>query len=83
MVGFKDFENAAVTIAGIELLHRIRKEPVRTGTSRRSRPSRVYYLERGADCLKRARRSSECLRLPAIGSRADLRSLAMPSDCYE
>jgi len=25
MVGFKDFKNAAVTIAGIELMHRIRK----------------------------------------------------------
>jgi len=25
MAGFKDFKNAAVTIAGIELMHRIRK----------------------------------------------------------
>ncbi len=25
MLGFKDFRNAAVTIAGIELMHRIRK----------------------------------------------------------
>ena len=25
MLGFKEFKNAAITIAGIELLHRIRK----------------------------------------------------------
>jgi len=25
MLGFKEFRNAAITIAGIELLHRIRK----------------------------------------------------------
>jgi hypothetical protein len=25
MIGFKDFKNAAITIAGIELMHRIRK----------------------------------------------------------
>ena len=25
MLGFKDFDHAAVTIAGVELLHRIRK----------------------------------------------------------
>ena len=26
MLGFKEFRNAAITIAGIELLHRIREE---------------------------------------------------------
>jgi transposase-like protein len=30
MLGFKKFENAAVTISGIELIHRIRKEQFNT-----------------------------------------------------
>ena len=70
MAGFKDFKNAAVTIAGIELMPPHPQGAVRTGTSGRSRSSRTCYLERGADCLKFARRSSECLHLPAIGTRA-------------
>ena len=31
MLGFKEFRNAAITIAGIELLHRIRKGQFRLG----------------------------------------------------
>jgi hypothetical protein len=31
MLGFKGFRNAAITIAGIELLHRIRKGQFRLG----------------------------------------------------
>jgi transposase-like protein len=31
MLGFKRFRNAAITIAGIELLHRIRKGQFRLG----------------------------------------------------
>jgi hypothetical protein len=31
MLGFKEFGNAAITIAGIELLHRIRKGQFRLG----------------------------------------------------
>jgi hypothetical protein len=48
MAGFKDFKNAAVTIAGIELMPPHPQGAVRTGTSGRSRPSRTCYLERGA-----------------------------------
>ena len=39
MLGFKGFRNAAITIAGIELLHRIPEGTVRTEKSGRSRPS--------------------------------------------
>ena len=38
MLGFKGFATAAITIAGIELMHRIRKGQFRTGTS--GRPAR-------------------------------------------
>ena len=31
MLGFKEFRNAAITIAGIELLHRVRKGQFRLG----------------------------------------------------
>ena len=37
MAGFKSFENAAVTIAGIELAHRIRKRQFDLGHGRRRR----------------------------------------------
>jgi transposase-like protein len=35
MAGFKSFANAAITIAGIELAHRIRKEQFSFGRGRR------------------------------------------------
>ncbi len=37
MAGFKSFANAAITIAGIELAHRIRKEQFSFGRGRRRR----------------------------------------------
>jgi transposase-like protein len=37
MAGFKSFENAAITIAGIELAHRIRKGQFSFGRGRRRR----------------------------------------------
>ena len=48
MLGFKGFRNTAITIAGIELLHRIPEGTVRTARFRRSRPNRTCSLERGA-----------------------------------
>src|ERR1700730_2578697 len=39
MLRFKAFRNAVITIAGIELLHRIPEGTIRTGTFRRSRSS--------------------------------------------
>ncbi len=35
MTGFKSFDNAAITIAGIELTHRIRKNQFSSGRGRR------------------------------------------------
>jgi transposase-like protein len=43
MLGFKGFRHAAITIAGIELMHRIRKGPIRTGPSGCSRPNRLLF----------------------------------------
>ena len=42
MLGFKQFKNAAITIAGIELMHRIRRD---SSTSRRAskRPLRRLF----------------------------------------
>jgi transposase-like protein len=37
MAGFKSFKNAAITIAGIELAHRIRKGQFSFGRGRRRR----------------------------------------------
>jgi hypothetical protein len=62
MIGFKDLKKAAITIAGIELMHRI--------PSGRSGPSRALCLERRADCLNSARRGRKCLCLPDICTRA-------------
>ena len=52
MLGFKRFKAAAITIAGIELPHRIRQGPVRPGSSWSPRPSRARGLERSAWSLK-------------------------------
>jgi transposase-like protein len=38
MLGFKVFDNAAITIAGVELQHRIRKGPVRARPPAHSGP---------------------------------------------
>src|SRR5512133_2826864 len=65
MLGFKRFRNAAITIAGIELMHCI-KRTVRTGTSGPSRRSCARSLERGAWGLTSARRSRERLLVLAI-----------------
>ena len=54
--GFKGFRHAAITIAGIELMHRIRKGPIRTGPSGCSRPNRACCLERRAGSLNSRRR---------------------------
>src|ERR1700729_1092928 len=56
MWGFKGFRHAAITIAGIELMHRIRKGPIRTGPSGCSRPNRACCLERRAGSLNSRRR---------------------------
>ena len=48
MLGFKGFRNAAITIAGIELMQRIRKGQLALRTSGRPRPSCACSLERGA-----------------------------------
>jgi hypothetical protein len=74
MLGFKEFSNAAITIAGIELMHRIRKGQFELGFGR-SRPSCACRLERGAWGLKSARRSRERLLVPAICTRATTRCL--------
>ena len=37
MAGFKSFDNAAITLAGIELAHRIRKNQFSFGRGRRRR----------------------------------------------
>jgi hypothetical protein len=71
MLGFKVFRNAAITIAGIELLHRIRKGQFalrRLGVQGRCTCS----LERGASGLNIAQRSNDCLLVPAICTRAPL-----------
>ena len=52
MLGLKRFRNAAITIAGIELMHRIRQGTVRATTSRPSRPNCACSLERSARGLK-------------------------------
>ena len=71
MAGFKDFKNAAVTIAGIELMPPHPQGAVRTGTSGRSRRSCTCSLVCGASDLKSARRSSKAyLLVPAICTRA-------------
>ena len=49
MLGFKDFERAAVTISGIELLHRIRKGQYAFAHSRQNH---VCHLECSALRLK-------------------------------
>jgi putative transposase len=41
MLGFKSFRSAAVTLAGIELMHMIRKGQLRT--TREVRPARQFY----------------------------------------
>jgi len=69
MLGFKGFSNAAITITGIELLHRIRT--VQTATSRRSRSSCTCSLERSASSLKLHVRSKDCLLVLVICTRAD------------
>src|SRR5205807_6211154 len=48
MLGFKDFRNAAITIAGIELMHRIRKRQFglgRLGVQGRAAPARLIADE--------------------------------------
>ena len=59
MLGFKVFRNAAITIAGIELMHRIRKGQFGLGRLGGPRRSCACSLERGARGLKSARRSRE------------------------
>ena len=56
MLGFKEFGNAAITIAGIELLHRIRKGQFGLGPPGRSRPACIRGLERRAWGLRSPRR---------------------------
>jgi hypothetical protein len=78
MLGFKQLRNAAITIAGIELLHRIREGQCGLKSTGRSRPSCTYDLERGASGVKSVRRSNECLLFRAICTRAVLgRALAV------
>ena len=50
MLGFKGFTTAAITIAGIELMHRIRKGRIRTGTS--GCPRSTLRLQCGMPCSK-------------------------------
>jgi transposase-like protein len=51
LLGFKVFDRAAVTIAGVELLHRIRKGQFNLGRLRAGGPSRARDLERSAFSL--------------------------------
>jgi transposase-like protein len=55
MLGFKEF-GTAITIAGIELLHRIRKGQFGLGPPGRSRPACIRGLERRAWGLRSPRR---------------------------
>jgi DDE domain len=48
MLGFKKFRRAATTIAGIELMHRIRKGQIQTRQASRQKQNRFRDLERSA-----------------------------------
>jgi transposase-like protein len=69
MPGLKRFRNAAITMAGIELMHRIRKGQFGLGRWA-FRAECAGRLERGAWGLKSARRSGKRLLMPAICTRA-------------
>ena len=56
MLGLKQFRNAAITIAGIELMHRIRKGQFGLRRLGASRPNCARSLERSAPGLKVVRR---------------------------
>jgi transposase-like protein len=44
MMGFKSFRNASITLAGIELAHRIRKRQFSFGPGRQRRPGSLKQL---------------------------------------
>ena len=52
MLGFKGFATAAIAIAGIEPMHRIRKGTIRTGTSGCPRSTCACSVECRAPSLK-------------------------------
>jgi DDE domain len=59
MIGFKRFTNAAITITGIELMHRIRKGQfalARLGVQGQAVPTNWSAV---TDCLKSARRKQD------------------------
>ena len=55
MLGFKRFENAAVTISGIELAEKIKKGPVQDRQARWLQSDHVRTVERGARRLTPSR----------------------------
>ena len=57
MLGFKQFRNAVITIAGIELMHRISEGTIRTAASCCSRRSCAYNLEGDTGSLRVVQRT--------------------------
>ena len=51
MLGLKHFRQAATTIAGIELMHRIRKGQFKLGETGRQGQHGSQDLERGSRCV--------------------------------
>jgi hypothetical protein len=70
MLGFKGLRNAAITIAGIELMHRIRKGQF--GLGHLGVQGRACSLERGCLGLEVSTPQRERLLVPAICTRARL-----------
>ena len=65
MLGFKHFRRAATTIAGIELMHRIRKGSVHTREAWHQEPNHSRDLECGSFHVIYLKRKSACsVRLP-------------------
>ena len=71
MLGFKGFATAAITIAGIELMHRIRKGTIRTGTSGCPRSTCACSVECRAPSLKSRQHNTGRFPAPAICTRAE------------
>lgn len=67
MLGLKQFRNAAIAIAGIELMHRVRKGQFRLRRlGVQGRTARARNLERGTPALRVVRRSATRMPAPRI-----------------